>query len=134
MERAGLREGTSWLTPRAVDGFEVKEFSFLPDDERSKLAKLVADFQMVASSISPTAAVPEDTVERAIPVFLDVVRLLEFDRYGDAEAFRLGKMIEQDLLQPANCKRFTGFNTGLNHSGDPALWIWVFLTDDIQKR
>ena len=59
---------------------------------RSKLAELVAEFHSAASSVGPTAPVPEDTIERAIPLFRDFVRTLEFDRHGDAEALRLGKI------------------------------------------
>src|SRR5208337_1447637 len=59
---------------------------------------------------------------------------LEFHRYGDAEAYRLGKQIEQKL-QPHWPKEIAElrFNTGLDHTGDPALWIWVFLTEDVSK-
>jgi hypothetical protein len=130
-----LRERTHWLTPRAVAGFDEKEFSFLPDGERVKLAKLVADFQTVASSISPTAPVADDAVERALPLFRDIVRLLEFDRYGDADAFRLGKLIEREIA-PRRLPELAElrFHTGFDHSGDAALWIWVFLTEDVSKN
>ena len=62
------------------------------------------------------------------------VQALEFDHYGDDEAFRLGKLIEQDIEhdRPPELAELR-FVTGLDHTGDPGLWIWVFLSDDVSK-
>ena len=123
-----------WLTPRAVEGFNEADFPFLPKEERERLAKLVNEFSEVAAKVSPTDAAPREVVESALPLFREILQMLEFHRYGDAEAFRLGKQIEQKL-QPHWPKEIAElrFNTGLDHTGDPALWIWVFLTDDVSK-
>lgn len=127
-----LRTTDPWLTPEVVAGFDERDFSFLPDDERGHLARLVADFRAVAETVSPTGPAPRDAVERALPLFRDIVRSLEFDRYGDAEAFRLGKLIERGIAprRPPELAELR-FNTGLDHSGDPALWIWAFLSDEV---
>jgi hypothetical protein len=55
--------------------------------------------------------------------------MLEFDRYGDAEAYRPGKQIERALhiSRPPELAELR-FNSGIDHSGDPALWIWAFLS------
>jgi hypothetical protein len=129
-----LRGTTHWLSPRAVAGFDEQDFSFLPGTERAKLAKLVADFREVASSVGPTAPAPDHVVEKALPLFRDIVQSLEFHRYGDPEAYRLGKLIEQELQahRPAELAELR-FNTGLDHSGDPALWIWAFLTEEVSS-
>jgi hypothetical protein len=126
-----LRSTDPWLTPEVVAGFDEKDFSFLPDDERGRLARLVADFRAVAETVRPTGPAPRDAVERALPLFRDIVQSLEFDRYGDAEAFRLGKLIEREIAphRPSELAELR-FNTGLDHSGDPALWIWAFLSDE----
>jgi hypothetical protein len=73
-------------------------------------------------------------VERALPLFRDIVQSLGFDRYGDAEAFRLGKLIERGIAprRPSELAELR-FNTGLDHSGDPALWIWAFLSDEVSE-
>jgi len=119
-----LRETTQWLTPRAVDGFEKSEFSFLASGERARLAKLVEDFSRVAAKVRPTAPPVREVVESALPLFREIVAMLEFERYGDAEAYRLGKQIEREL-QPCRPKELAElrFNSGLDHSGDPALWV-----------
>src|SRR5262249_32497632 len=80
-----LRQTAHWVTPRSVAGFVENDFSFLSDRERAQLARLVADFRTEASTVNPMAAAPADTVERALPLFRDIIRQLEFDRYEDAE-------------------------------------------------
>jgi len=126
-----LRSATLWLTPRAVAGFKEEDFDFLSDEERHHMARLVAEFRAIASEVNPTTSAPDDVVEKALPPFGEIVRSLEFDRYGDAEAYRLGKQIERAIEpnQPAELAELR-FNTGLDHSGDPAIWIWAFLTDE----
>jgi hypothetical protein len=132
---SALRRATFWLTPRAVEGFNEADFPFLLKEERERLAKLVNEFSEVAAKVSPTDAAPREVVESALPLFREILQMLEFHRYGDAEAFRLGKQIEQKL-QPHWPKEITElrFNTGLDHTGDPALWIWVFLTEEVSKN
>jgi hypothetical protein len=44
-----LRGATLWLTPGAVTGFDEKDFSFLPEAEQLRLAKLVTEFRQVAN-------------------------------------------------------------------------------------
>lgn len=129
IERA-LRGATFWLTPRAVAGFIEADFEFLPDADRERLAQLVSGFRDVASGVNPTAPATDDQVSRALPLFRDIVGMMEFDRYGDAEAFRLGKKIER-AIEPYRPDQLAElrFNTGSDHSGNPAIWIWAFLTD-----
>jgi hypothetical protein len=130
-----LRRATLWLTPRTVEGFNEADFPFLPQEERERLAKLVNEFSEVAPPVSPTDAAPREVVDLALPLFREILQMLEFHRYGDAEAYRLGKQIEQKL-QPHWPKEIAElrFNTGLDHTGDPALWIWVFLTEEVSKK
>ena len=132
---SALRRATLWLTPRAVEGFSEADFPFLPNDQRERLAKLVKEFSEVAAKVSPTEAAPLEAVNSALPLFREILQMLEFHRYGDAEAYRLGKQIEQKL-QPHWSKEIAElrFNTGLDHTGDPALWIWVFLTEEVSKN
>jgi hypothetical protein len=125
-----LKSATLWLTPRATAGFDEDDFDFLPDAERARLAQLVTEFRRIASEVKPTAPATDDQVAQALPLFRDIVEMLEFDRYGDAEAYRLGKQIER-AIEPYRPKELAElrFNTGPDHSGDPAIWIWAFLTD-----
>ena len=130
-----LRRATFWLTPRTVEGFNEADFTFLPKQEQERLAKLVNEFSTVAAQVGPTDDAPPEVIESAFPLFLGILQMLEFHRYGDAEAYRLGKQIEQKL-QPNWPKEIAElrFNTGLDHTGDPALWIWVFLTEEVSRN
>jgi hypothetical protein len=130
-----LGKTAHWLNARSVAGFDEVEFSCLTDTDRSRLANLVADFRAAASTVSPTVPTSDDTLAKALPLFRDIVGMLEFDRYGDAESFRLGKLIEREL-EPSRPPELAElrFRTGLDHTGDPALWIWAFLSDDVSER
>ena len=127
-----LRGGTTrWLTPRAVAGFDVKDVDFLPAAERKRLAKLVKDFRTLVARVNPKEPSPEDVVERALAIFRDIILLLEFNRYEDPEAYRLGKQIEKAIkAQWPEELAEVRFSTGLDHTGDPGIWIWVFLTEE----
>lgn len=126
-----LRSAPVWLTPASVDGFHEEDFSFLPDEERSRLANLVRRFQQLAAQVSPNAPAAEETIEQAEPIFQQIVEMLEFDRYADDEAYRIGKQIEQAIKphRPAELAELRFVESGLDSTGDPALWIWVILTD-----
>jgi hypothetical protein len=126
-----LQRATLWLTPRAVDGFKEADFDFLAPEERTRLAKQVVDFRAVASTVSPKATASDETVKQALPLFRDIILALEFDRYGDAEAYRLGKQIEHELMSdwPDELGELR-FETGLDHTGDPAIRILGLVKDD----
>ncbi len=115
----------------AVAGFDVKDVDFLPQAERKRLAKLVKDFQALTSRVNPQEPAPEDVVERALALFRDIILLLEFDRYEDPEAYRLGKQIERAIKAqwPAELAELR-FSSGLDSIGEPGIWIWVFLTEE----
>jgi hypothetical protein len=124
-----LRSATTWLTPRSVAGFNAADFDFLSDPDRARLTQLVTEFRQIASGVKPVAPPGSDQVERAVPLFRDIVGMLEFDRYDVAEAYRLGKQIEREIesYRPDELAELR-FKTGPDHSGDPAIWIWSYLT------
>lgn len=126
-----LRRATLWLTPSVVAGFNEADFAFLPDSERKRLAELVAGFRQVASQVPPTAPANEDQIERALPLFREIIGLLEFHRFGDDEAYRIGKQIERaiEAHRPRELVELR-FNTGTDNTADPAIWIWAFLSDE----
>jgi hypothetical protein len=127
-----LRITTAWLSPSAVAGFFEQDFSFLTDAERVRLAELHRDFLAAVTKKSQTALPAGDLIEKALPIFRGIVQALEYDRYGDPTAFRLGKLIEKAIAarRPPELAELR-FNTGSDHSGDPALWIWAFLSADV---
>ena len=69
-----LRGANLWLTPDVVAGFDEKDFSFLPEAEQTRLAKLVTEFRQEASNVSPTTPMPNDALERALPLFRDIAQ------------------------------------------------------------
>lgn len=127
-----LQGTTFWLTLKAVAGYDEKDFEFLPDSERRHLTDLVAEFRRVASTVPPTIQTSDPKVKQATPLFRDIVATLEFDCFEDAEAFRLGKQIEQ-VIQADRLVELR-FSTGLDSTGDPAIWIWAILTDEAADR
>lgn len=130
MERT-LRNAVMWLTPSSVSGFDENDFPFLPEAERSELSACVAEFRRVARQVPPTGPAAPEQIEQALPPFLRIVELLEFDRFGNAEAFRIGKQVERRIepIRPPELEELR-FDARSDHAGDPGLWIWVHLADD----
>ncbi|MBY0523783.1 MAG: hypothetical protein K2R98_10320 [Gemmataceae bacterium] len=125
-----IRATQHWLSAKHVQGFNEKDFSFLPQAERRKLAELVKRYLNVASKIHPLASPPQEQVDQAIPPFLKIVELLEFHRYADAEAYRIGKQVENFIrdYRPAFLADLR-FETGADQTGDPAISMWAILED-----
>ncbi len=129
-----LHKTTVWLSAAAVAGFKKAHFSFFTDAERLRLAELHRDLLVAVAQKSQTALPAADLIENTLPIFRGIVQALEFDRYGDPTAFRLGKLIENAIAprRPPELAELR-FNMGSDHSGDPALWIWAFLSADVSE-
>ena len=129
-----LRGATLWLTPSVVAGFNEADFVFLPDPDRTRLADLVARFRQIAAQVPPSAPANEDQIDQALPLFRDIIAMMGFDRYGDAEAYRIGKQIERAIesRRPSELVELR-FNTGTDSTSDPAIWIWAFLSDEKEE-
>jgi hypothetical protein len=54
-------------------------------------------FKQVAVQVPPAAPANPDQIEKARPLLRDIIALMEFDRYGDAEAYPIGKRIERGI-------------------------------------
>jgi hypothetical protein len=130
-----LRRTELWLTPHAIDGYCDADFAFLSDAERARMAHVVAEFRDVVAKVYPTAPAPAQVKESALPLLRDLVQMLEFDRFADPEAFRLGKQIERELepYWPPELAELR-FKSGLDATGDPGLWIWVFLNEEASRE
>src|SRR5262249_8139247 len=83
----------------------------------------------------PTAPANEGQIRQALPRFRDMIAMLEFDRYGDAEAYRIGKQIERAIenRRPRELVE-RRFNTGTDSTSDPAIWSWAFLSDEKEEE
>jgi hypothetical protein len=130
IERA-LRASNLWLTPRAVQGFNVRDFDFLPDDERNALERAVAEFEALAKTVPSNKPATVEQVEAALPHLEVVMQTIRPDLFGDADAFTAGKRIERHVSDqlPGWVKQLK-FNSFVDVNGDPGLWIWVVADDD----
>ena len=127
---ARLATKPRWLTPFTVLGFRQEEFQFLSPEELSRLTDGVKGVRAVTSEMRPDQPATEVQREQALPHFLAVLEVLEYDRYGDVPALILGKQIEHRLASNwPPCLDHLRFRTGLDSTDDPALWVWVFVAE-----
>lgn len=139
----GLRNSTNWLTSRTMTGWDeanVDEY-FTPAD-RDRLVQAVHTFQAVTKPLNPYRPAPTaEQIETARPALAEIIHLLEFDRYADADAFTTGKRMVLALASnpPPELAELVElrFNTGDDWAGYPGIWISAFLsvtacgTDDV---
>lgn len=128
---AKLRSASIWLTPKSVEGFESQDFAFLSEEERIRLGQAVAQFVALAQHVPPDEPATEEQVESALPPFQTILKIMQPDRYGDPDAFVIGKKVEQCLAdQIPQWVRDLRFETGEDANGEPAIWIWVEVEDE----
>ena len=131
---ARLATKPRWLTPFTVLGFRQEEFQFLSPEELSRLTDGVKGVRAVTSEMRPDQPATEVQREQALPHFLAVLEVLEYDRYSDVPALILGKQIEHRLASNwPPCLDHLRFRTGLDSTDDPALWVWVFVTEETEE-
>jgi hypothetical protein len=124
-----LTENKRWLyNPQFETNWE-RGFDFLDPDEHRRLKEAVEKVRAVVSEIAPGGEASAQQRDRARPDFAVIVGLMAFDRFGDADAFYLGKMIERRLEHKPPHLDHLRFETGADSTGDPALWVWVFVSD-----
>ncbi len=130
-----LASADLWLVRGAVGGYDEKDFPFLSPEELSRLTAAVQQFRDVAVTVSPRGPATRQQIETARPAFQSIVELLEFDRFADADAFRIGKEIERRLApdRPAELAELR-FETGPDSTGDPGLWVWAFVAESGEHR
>ncbi len=133
----GLRSKTDWVSPYSVTGYDEVEFGFLSPPERTRLTAAVTNFRAVVRPRNPFR--PERPtvaeMETVLPYFRDILLLLEFHRFRDAEAFRIGKTVEAEIapFRPPELTELR-FHTGYDSTGDLALWIWGFVSAACPRR
>ncbi len=123
-----LARADLWLTPATVRGYDRADFDFLPAEYRDELARLVEGFQKVVAGVNPRGPATEEQVRLATPLFRGIVEALEFDRFADADAFRVGKVLESDPVFPKDGVD-ARYRTGPDFNGEPGLKIMMYLPD-----
>ena len=127
---ARLAAKPKWLTSFTAVGFRKEEFEFLSPEELNRLTEGVHGVRAVASELRADQPATEEQRKRALPHFLAILEVLEYDRYADVSALILGKGIEQRLGSewPPFLDQLR-FRTGLDSTDDPALWVWAFVAE-----
>jgi len=124
---AQVARAAIWLTPSSVKGFDVRDFRELPEESRRELVENVDRFLQVArktaSARPPTAA----QVTVGMGAFLKVLNILAPYVKAEAELTQVRSALENLRLPKSvltwNCE------LGADSTGDPAVWVWVFVDD-----
>jgi hypothetical protein len=130
-----LRAAVMWLTPDAVDGFDPNDFKFLDEQRQAALRASVERFRAVASQVPVNRAATRAQAEAGRAAFADILQILQPHRFRDAESFQTQVLLER-ALQGKLPRWVTGLfcETGTDVGGDPAIWIWVEVTDDATTK
>lgn len=135
-----LREKEAAWCPRGtLRGYDEKDFDFLSLDERARLSEWVAAFNADAAELRSLWLHEGNAdgkkrlkilTEQAIFPLRNLLLFFAHDRYLSAESFRIGKFVEQELggQLPEGVVELR-FLVGLDWSGDPGVFVWVFLSD-----
>ena len=116
-----LRSATSWLTPKSVEGYDPDDFDFLADEERQRLTDNIKHFRATASKVPHIGPPTNEQIREAMPEFENILKTIRPDRYGDLDAFVLGKKIEREVSGTLpQWARELIFETGFDVSGEPA--------------
>jgi hypothetical protein len=127
-----LRSAPIWLTPRAVESFDERDFDFLSADERQQLSDAVRQFRNVAAQVDPKKPSTDLQIQEALPHFQRIVEILGGNKYADYKALVIGKRIERHIAgRIPDTVLELRFETGVDSSGGNGLWIWVIFKDDV---
>jgi hypothetical protein len=130
--KAQVARALIWLAPSSVSGFDPSEFTELSSDVREQLKDRVQQFLDVAKHVGPDKKPTEDEVQRAMLAFLDVVRLLDPYLSATEEAQKVREVLEGVDFPPGVVT--WEYEIGADATGDPAVWIWLFVDEDVVQR
>ena len=118
-----------WLSPEVAGGFVAAEFASLPPDRRAELAACVERLR-IASANTGNRPPTDGEMNAGLKELGRIVELLD-EWLADPE----GLALLAALLRIAG--PLPPFVLGLDYkldtdwSGDPGVWIWVILSDDL---
>jgi hypothetical protein len=124
-----LHDAHVWLTPAAVRDYCPEDFDFLAEETREQLTRTVRQFEQIASNVDPCGPVAEEQLRLARPLFEEIIKIMEFDRFEDAEAFRIGKRIESSSRFPRSYVNDARYRTGKDIYGKRGINIMTYLPD-----
>lgn len=120
-----------WLTPAAVAGYNPDDFRFLPTEDRDRLTAAVEAFKATATGLDGREPTPQQVLQ-AVQAWLAVFGPIQ-EYVSEPE----GMAIVRALMQGEPLPDFVlGIDYTLDDdwSGDPAVWVWVIIRDDIDPE
>jgi len=118
-----------WLTPKTVEGYVEEDFTYLTKEQRLKLTSNVDNFRKIAASVRiDSPATPEKVAEAREPL-REIYQMVQ--PYLDRQYLGVRGAIEQLFAAgafPDFVRRFD-LEVGNDHTGDPAVWIWLIVDD-----
>ena len=123
-----------WCSARSVADYREEDFAFLPSAERIALTEHVQAFRAIASEFDPAKPAGPAQRDAAFPHFKAIVEQLEFDRFADAEAYRVGKIAEADPRFPRDLVEDARYRTTMDSNGEPAIKIMGYIKDAEKKH
>jgi len=117
-----------WYSPKIVKDYQPSDFGFLAPEERLRLDDAATQFKHIVNTKTDYTETTEEGRQDAQDALLTIINLFEFDRFNDPVAFEIGKRIEQQIVSklPIGVDHVR-YRAGLDHSGEPALWVTVYL-------
>ncbi|QGJ70670.1 Hypothetical protein PBC10988_23680 [Planctomycetales bacterium 10988] len=125
-----LADSDLWLTPRAVEGYQERDFEFLEDGERAELTSHVNAFQKIAQQVPSDQPATDEQHDQALPHFRKIVQILNPRKYADLAAFKIGKQVERLIAgELPKYVQELRFQTGSDSTGDPGIWVLVIVNE-----
>ena len=131
------RNDTAWQTPDIMSAYDPTDFDFLAPPEASQLRESVGEFRRLTALLPTAGPDAEGLRSDARACLLGILDQMEFHRFGDADAYQLGKRIERQIaaIRPPVLAELR-YLTDEDSTGDPALRVWAILSidDDVRFR
>lgn len=124
-----------WLTPRTVEDFDTSGFYDLSAEQKEALRSDVDQFRALAEQVATAGAATPVQAAAGLQLFRAMYRVLgpfRFDRQDIRVARLLGEMRRAGEFPPF----VVGyeFELGDDHTGDPAVWVWLIVTDESEDQ
>ena len=121
-----LYRGDMWLTSKAVEGYDATDFPELSSKEVERLNRSVERFRAVASEVPEDGPATEAQVRDALPEFLSIFQAMQ----PHLEGFNIYRTLKNIQNLPDFVRDFA-VSIGDDWSGDPAVHIWIIVSDEV---
>jgi hypothetical protein len=122
------RSAPVWLTLRTVANYDPNDFCSFSEGDRDRLTAAVRDFRAIAEAVAGRDPTPQE-LKSGLAILMILFDLLNLSL--DAE----GKALLLALYRTRAA--FPGFVLGIDYTlgtdatGDPGIWIWVIVPDEL---